>query len=182
MLRSRKILALVVVLASPSLGMAQTAPFVANHLVSNPIWAGPETAFDWMDLPGSEQTLVDVPAGTVLITWSSTLWPDMETRMRPRVDASFPADGTIVRGAQSSGSWLTTTTGGTFTVALQVKNVHEGCCVGQFSGIDSLSWSVLVFPETSNAVPAIGMLGTFVMIALLLGVGAVVMKRRVAVG
>ena len=165
----------VVLLALGQVALGQ-APFVANHLVSDAAWEGPTAPFDYMDVPGSERTL-SVPAGTVLITWTSTMFTDLETRIRPRIGDSFPADGTVVRGGRSSGSWLTTTEGGTVTIGLQVKSVGTSM-VGQVPGADSLSWSVLVFPETAAQVPAVGTVGMVAMAVLVLGAGAIVMARR----
>ncbi len=165
----------VVLLALGQVALGQ-APFIANHLVSDAAWVGPTAPFDYMDLPGSEQTL-SVPAGTALVTWTSTMLPDLTTRIRPRIGDSFPDDGTVVRGGRSSGSWLTTTEGGTVTIGLQVKSVGTSM-VGQASGIDSLSWSVLIFPETAAQVPAVGTVGMVAMAVLVLGAGAIMMSRR----
>ncbi len=168
----------VVVLALGPVAAGQT-PFVANHLVSDAAWIASEgdPIPNFIDIVGSEQTL-DIPAGTALITWASTMWPDQMSRIRPRIGTSYPADGTVVRGAQSSGSWLTTTEGGTVTIALQVKN-ETGGTTGQVSGSDSLSWSLLVIPEAAAGnVPAIGTVGFIVMVILVLSAGAVLLLRR----
>ena len=171
--------AFVVVLMSPGLCFAQTAPFVANHMVSEAAWIDEtELPFDYKDLPGSEQTLVAVPAGTVLLTWSSTIMPDFYTRIRPRFGDSFPADGTVVRGGRSSGSWVTTTAGGSVTVALQVKSDFEGCCVGQTAQTDSLSWSILVFPETSNTAPAVSVWGLAVIALGMITAASIAIRRQ----
>ncbi len=167
--------AAVMVLVSAGVAWGQT-PFVANHLVSQAAWMGPEVPFEFMDLPGSDQTLT-LPAGTALITWTSTMTPDFEARMRPRIGTDAPVGDTVVRGGRASGSWLTTTAGGSVNVGLQVRSVHVGCCTGQVDTIDSLSWSIMVIPD-SAPVPAVSSLGLAVMIVVLLGVGGYVVRRR----
>jgi hypothetical protein len=103
--------------------------------------------------------------------------PDLQNRIRPRIGNDFPAEGANVRGNRSSGSWLTTTEGGTVTVGLQVKSVFVGTVV-QLESIDSLSWSILVVPE-GEPVPAVSTLGLVVMVVLLLGAGAYMLRKRV---
>ncbi len=167
----------VVMLAFGQVAVGQTT-FVANHLVSDSDWFREETdPFPYTDIIGSEQTL-DIPAGTALITWTSTMFPNQLPRIRPRIGDSYPADGTVVLGYRSSGSWLTTTEGGTVTIALQVKNDYDGFQVGQAPGAGSLSWSLVVVPDPAGNVPAIGTVGLAVMALLVLSAGAVVLSRR----
>ncbi len=156
--------------------VAQT-PFVANHLVSDAVWTSPNGPFDYMDLPGSEQVL-DIPAGTALITWSCSMLGDLQTRIRPQIAGTTPVDGTVVSGGRSTGSWLTTTTGGSLTVNLQVKSLLEGQPVGQVSGASSISWSLVVIPSGAENVPALGTAASAVMVLLILSAGAAILARR----
>ena len=166
----------VVLLTTGPVAAAQT-PFVANHLVSDAVWASPVGPFDYMDLPGSEQVL-DIPAGTALITWSCSMFGDLQTRIRPKIGADFPLDGTVVSGGRSTGSWLVTTSGGSVTVNLQVKNLLDGQPTGQVSGASSMSWSLVVMPSGAENVPALGTAASAVMVLLILSAGAAIIARR----
>ena len=178
MSKTRTILTLLVVLAMPALAFAAPAPYVANHLVTDPSWIGPAAPFEtYIDIPGSEQTLT-LPPGTALITWACTMLPDNGgVRIRPRIGDDFPVDGAIVRSGRSSGSWLTTTTGGSLTVGLQVKSAFVGN-VAQTPATDTISWSIMIPTETGDPVPAIGDAGLGIMIVTLLAAGGWIVSRR----
>lgn len=134
----------------------------------------PEDAF--ADIPGTERT-INVPPGKVFITWH--LWavakfPDVW--IRPSIGNSAPDIAVrMIAPTAGNGNWLTTTDGGEITVKLQVS--------GHSSTLDIeepnlVAWTVIVFPDAKAGVPAVSSIGMVVMVVLLLGAGAVLLKRR----
>lgn len=168
------------------------SPLVYSHYVPRPTVDIPASA-GYVDIPGSEHTLT-VPAGMAFITW--WLHGDVvciagscmdTTRFRPVIGGSFPTEGVPddVIGT-SSGSWAIHTDGGNLTVKLQIAAPYA---LGEYESRftmnssesysqDAMSWTLLVFPDAFAGVPAIGGLGLIVLVASLLGVGALLIARR----
>ena len=163
-----------------SVAAAQT-PVVVNHFV--PSLAGePEVHGSigvYTDIPASVKT-VTVPKGTAIITWSFNYAPICDpARIRPRIGTLAPNEGLpqYFQGAlRPSGSWATPVDAGEISVALQL-----GFLSGSFCSLDEgsfITWTLIVFPETTGGVPAVGGVGLAVLVAVLLGVGALIITRR----
>jgi len=167
--------------------IAQATPVVENLYVSvNVDGQDVPQGSGFVDVIGSEKTVV-IPPGTAYISWSmnlsfaTTASSRERAWVRPVIGADFPAEGhgvVFVEGwGTATGSWATSTAGGTVTVKLQVKNPITP--VDLSTGGKSLSWTLVVVPETKSSVPAVGSLGLGAMVLLLLGAGgAVISKRR----
>jgi hypothetical protein len=76
-----------------------------------------------------------------------------------------------------SGSWATPVDAGEISVALQLGflNGGNGCIFGERSFV---TWTLVVFPDTSGGVPAVGGVGLIALVAILLSVGAFIITRR----
>ncbi len=182
----------VVLVAIAGQRVVAQSPLVYSHYVPRPT-VDMRVRAAYADIPGSEQTLT-VPAGTAFITWSvhgavqclSGCTQDT-ARFRPVIGASFPAEGMPDdNDGTSSGSWTAPTEAGNITVKLQVAapavlDEDEWRFVMASSETfsqDAMSWTLMVFPDAVAGVPAIGGLGLVVLVAVLLGVGAILIASR----
>ena len=161
------------VLAFVNVAVAQT-PYVHNLYVPHPATFQMQGPFDFTDIPGSDQTLT-IPAGKAFITWSFIAVPgETGSRVRPVIGDAFPSEGIAMRGGRGSGSWITATEGGPVTVKFQAAG-------GSFEINSSLSftWTLFVFPDQPpGPVPAVGGIGLAVLTVLILGLGAVLIRKR----
>ena len=196
MLRLPSVSMFVVLVAFAGQRVVAQSPLVYNHYVPRPTVDMPLRAV-YADIPGSEHTLT-VPAGTAFITWSvhgvvvCTQGPCNDTaRFRPVIGNSFPTEGMPDNNAHSaSGSWAIPTEAGNITVKLQVAapyaldeyNWQFQMYSANSDSRDAMSWTLMVFPDASAGVPTIGGLGLVVLVASLLGVGALVVAHRQKAG
>lgn len=135
---------------------------------------------DFVDIPESGRTVV-IPPGKVFFTWSIHM-NGTGAFFRPAIGSLVPPGEPEIRstGVQT-GSWVTTTTGGSYLVRLQFKASGSSTTVST-GGASPVSWTLMVFPEA--AVPAVGGLGLLVIAASMLAAGAWILSKRrnVAVG
>lgn len=147
--------------------MAQ-APFVDGLIVTNGgLTSVTAPGGQYLDIPNSIKTLT-LPAGTAVITWSAVAEVGNQffanARVRPAIGAHAPLDVEGIRvlvlpGTNDSsdvvaGTWVTEIEGGTMDVRIQVQ--PAGSTIN-FNSV--VSWSLVVYPQTSNPVPAVGNLG-----------------------
>jgi hypothetical protein len=187
----------VVSVAFAGQGVVAQSPLVYSHYVPRPTVDMPLRTV-YADIPGSQHSLT-VPAGTAFITWSvhgvvvCTAGPcGIETaRFRPVIGNSFPTEGIPDdNDGTSSGSWAIHTEAGNITVKLQVAapyaldgyNWRFQMYSADPHSQDAMSWTLMVFPDASAGVPAIGGLGLGVLVLSLLGVGALVIAHRQKAG
>ena len=182
---------LVVFVTCASQRAAAQSPLVYNHYVPDPtvdMLAG--TVFE--NIQGSEDTLT-VPAGTAFITWSvhgvlqQCTGSPCTARFRPIIGDSSPLKGLPEDDAgTSSGSWVTRIDAGSTIVRLQVAALcSSGAYHCQFLmgspepfSRDTMSWTLMVFPDASAGVPAVGGVGLGLLAVVLLGIGGVLVLRR----
>jgi len=104
-------------------------------------------------------------------------------RIRPVIGTQTPPNGTHFRHPTNggiSGSWAAAIQGGTIPVKLQVAPTDEAS-PGSFSFQTyqgACTWTLTVFPDAQSGVPAVGSIGLVVLVALLLGVGALIITHR----
>jgi len=181
MLRFRSVFVLAVCVLCTSQAAVAQAPFIENYYGGGGGGAWQYiTSSEFVDIGGTEKT-VTVPAGRAVIFWTMRAYPDT-AMIRPMIGSHAPDPAAIYYGGVSgpgylSGTWTTNIEGGILNVKLQ------GALTGPGSSlvVDSpggISWTLIVFPVTSGGVPAVGGVGLGVLIAILLGVGAFIIKRR----
>jgi len=192
MSRSISVSMLVVFVTCASQRAAAQSPLVYNHYVPEPATVDMLVGTVYAEIPGSEYTLT-VPAGTAFITWSvhgvlqqCTGFP-CTARFRPIIGDSSPPEGLPEDDAgTSSGSWVTRIDAGSTIVRLQVAALcSSGAYHCQFLmgspepfSRDTMSWTLMVFPDASAGVPAIGGTGVGLLTVVLLGIGGVLVLRR----
>ena len=173
MVRSMSIVAVVLLSAGAAFGQGVV---VENHYVADiPSWS-PSIPFGWTEIPGSSKT-VTLPAGTATIQWTfSGQATGGEVFVRPVVGTLAPNEG-LSSGLFTihAGSWVTATAGGTMPVKLEMR-ADSGVIVNVSRG---LTWTVTVHPD-AGAVPAVSGVGLVIMGALVLAVGAMIVRRRKA--
>lgn len=129
----------------------------------------------YVDIEGTEK-VVTVPAGTAIFTWH--LHASTGTvRIRPAIGSQSPTEGMLYPSGFSgpiSGSWATPVTAGTITVRLQVAGV-EG--FGYDPTLAS-SWTLVVFPESEAAAPAVAAIGMLSLALAVFGAGAAILQKR----
>jgi len=182
---------LVVFVTCASQRAAAQSPLVYNQYVPRPTVDMPASAV-YADITVSEHTLT-VPAGTAFVTWSvhgvlqqCTGFP-CTARFRPIIGNSSPSEGLPEDDAgTSSGSWVTRTEAGSVKVTLQVAALcSSGAYHCQFLmgspepfSRDAMSWTLMVFPDASAGVPAVGGVGLGLLAVVLPGIGGVLVLRR----
>jgi hypothetical protein len=192
MSRSISVSMLVVFVTCASQRAVAQTPMAYSHYVPRPAVNMPLHT-EYAYIPDSEHTLT-VPAGTAFITWSvhgvvvPTFGPPNDTaRFRPVIGSSFPEDGMPDDTVHSSsGSWAIHTEGGNITVKLQVAapfalDEYDWRFVMDSSvpeSRDAMSWTLMVFPDASAGVPAVGGVGLGLLAVVLLGIGGVLVLRR----
>jgi hypothetical protein len=182
---------LVVFVTCASQRAAAQSPFVYSHYVPRPTVDMPAGAV-YADISGSEHTLT-VPAGTAFITWwvHHDAFPctgsPCTARLRPIIGNSSPSEGLPEDSVgTSSGSWTTHTVAGSTTVKLQVAALCSSdeyqCQLLMDSSVsyslDAMSWTLMVFPDSSAGVPAIGGTGLVLLTVVLLGIGGFLILGR----
>ena len=194
MLRLPSVLTFVALVAWAGERVVAQSTLVYSHYVPRPTVDMPLRSA-YADIPGSQHTLT-VPAGTAFITWSlrgdtnciTGCVGDNTARFRPVIGFSFPTEG-LPDGndGSSSGSWAIPTNAGNITVKLQAAapnaSVESEWRFQMYSAEpqsrDAMSWTLVVFPNAASAgVPAVGGLGLMVLVATLLGAGALLIARR----
>ena len=184
------VLAMVCLLGSQA---RASTPYVANCW--GPDSPGGQGTIDlaaptgFVDIPRSVRVIENVPAGTAVITWSMVgggVTGSSLGNIRPAIGGIVPDNpmpATFEQGVdhQYSGSWLTTTPGGSLSVSLQVEYVSGQPGQIRAGQIERpLSWTLVVYPD-SAPLPAVGEWGTFVMVLLLLTAATAIFARRRAV-
>jgi len=190
MSRSISVSMLVVFVTCASQRAVAQTPMAYSHYVPRPAVNMPlHTEYEY--IPDSEHTLT-VPAGTAFITWSvhgvlQCTGSPCTARFRPIIENSSPPEGLPEDDAgTSSGSWVTRTEAGDVTVKLQVAALCSldkyECQFGMASADpfsqDAMSWTLMVFPDASASVPAVGGVGLGLLAVVLLGIGGVLVLRR----
>ncbi len=172
--------AVLSVLLGCSVAAAQS-PLVVNHyvpsLAGEPYVQGSTGVY--ADIPASVRTMT-VPKGTAIITWSFNYAANCDpARIRPRIGTLAPNEGLpqYFGGAiRPSGSWATPVNAGEISVALQLGFLSGSDCyldAGSF-----ITWTLIVFPDTSGGVPAIGATGLAIMVVTMLAAGGYIIQRR----
>ena len=192
MSRSISVSMLVVFVTCASQRAAAQSPLVYNHYVPEPATVDMLVGTVYAEIPGSEYTLT-VPAGTAFITWSvhgvlqECTGSPCTARFRPIIGNSSPPEGLPEDDAgTSSGSWVTRTEAGDVPVKLQVAALCSldkyECQFGMGSADpysqDAMSWTLMVFPDASAGVPAVGGVGLGLLAVVLVGIGGVLVLRR----
>lgn len=172
--------AMLSVLSLCSVAAAQS-PLVVNHYV--PSLAGEPYVHGstgvYTDIPASVRTMT-VPKGRAIINWSFNYGASCDPALiRPRIGTLAPNEGLpqYFQGTiRPSGSWATPVDAGEISVALQLGFLSGSDCyldAGSF-----ITWTLIVFPDTSGGVPAVGGVGLAMMVVAMLAAGGYIIRRR----
>jgi len=143
-----------------------------------------EVATDFVDMPGTQATVI-LPPGEIVIQWAVDYLVGgggpTASRVRPAIGQIGPEEGLHgVEGTgglgHASGSWATSVPGGTYSVKLQIRNVGIPQRVDLSGGY--VNWTLIAFPEQAAGVPALGSFGFGIMVLLALCAGTVVFRRK----
>ncbi|MHC4697116.1 MAG: hypothetical protein ACYTFA_10270 [Planctomycetota bacterium] len=139
------------------------------------------------EVPGSVATL-NVPAGTAFMTWSLTATGTGSANFRvwPEIGGNHPGSTEAVRGHVSagpnpqyaedvSGSWSTYTAGGEIEVRLWIDGSYDVLTGGPYN---SISWTLIVFPEEPAPTPAVSAWGLAVIALAMVAAGSVLIRYR----
>ena len=172
-------LTLLTLAAMVSASTVAHTPFVDSLFVpvQTPVQLWPVDEYE--DIPGTVKIL-DLPAGTAVIQWALSAKNVSYNHVRPAIGDTFPEEGLRLYYGLSdelhAGSWSAHTDGGLLPVRLQVKGSEYHILQERHP----VSWTITVYPDEGDIVPAVSSIGLMAMTLLVMSAGGWIVLKRMA--